>query len=207
MDNVKQPRYPFPFIQADALEHLAKHGHEYDFIHASPPCQGYSRMRHLPWLAGREYPMLIPPTRELLLASGKPWVIENVEGAPIEGVMLCGTMFDLKVYRHRIFESSVKLHQPHHEKHRVVIGKRRSLNARAKGNDEGWVSTFRGTKRNGLRNEEGGMITVAGNFSGQDAAKQAMGIDWMNRYEISQAIPPRYTWYIGVQIVDALEGK
>lgn len=63
VDIVPQPRYPFAFVQADALEYVAAYGHEFDVIHASPPCQGYSPMRHLPWLRGREYPLLIDATR------------------------------------------------------------------------------------------------------------------------------------------------
>jgi 23S rRNA G2069 N7-methylase RlmK/C1962 C5-methylase RlmI len=72
VDHEPQPRYPFAFVQADALEYLAAHGHEYDAIHASPPCQGYSRLRHLPWLKGREWPLLIEPCRALLVQAGRP---------------------------------------------------------------------------------------------------------------------------------------
>ena len=81
VDIAPQPRYPFEFIQADALEYLAEHGHDYDAIHASPPCQGYSIMHNLPWLRGREYPLLILPTIKMLEALGKPYVVENVMGA------------------------------------------------------------------------------------------------------------------------------
>src|SRR5690348_7744317 len=98
VDHVRQPRYPFAHIVADALEYVSERGREYDAIHASPPCQGYSRMRHLSWLRGRQYPMLIDETRRLLKATGRPYIIENVEDAPLDGVRLCGTMFGLKVY-------------------------------------------------------------------------------------------------------------
>ena len=82
VDMNPQPRHcGDEFIQADALEYLEAHGHEYDAIHASPPCQGYSVMHNLPWLRGREYPRLIKPTRDLLVRIGKPWVLENVMGA------------------------------------------------------------------------------------------------------------------------------
>ena len=82
VDIVYQPRYiGEEFVQADALEYLAEHGHEFGAIHASPPCQGYSIMHNLPWLRGREYPLLILPTMEMLEALGKPYVVENVMGA------------------------------------------------------------------------------------------------------------------------------
>ncbi len=80
VDIKPQPRYPFEFVQADALEYLAEHGREFDAIHASPPCQGYSIMHNLPWLRGRDYPLLILPTIEMLEALGKPYVVENVMG-------------------------------------------------------------------------------------------------------------------------------
>src|SRR3990172_3289585 len=108
VDIVPQPRYPFELVQADALEYLAEHGHEFDAIHASPPCQGYSIMNNLPWLRGREYPLLILPTIDLLRQTGKPYILENVMGARrgakglkkrgleqhgLEAGWLCGTMF------------------------------------------------------------------------------------------------------------------
>ena len=116
VDIEPQPHYPFEFLQADALEYLSnplRYG--YDAIHASPPCQGYSRMRHLPWLKHKVYPLLIEPVRTLLEAKGLPYIIENVEDSPLErasslfgthGVLLCGTMFGLPIYRHRPFECS-----------------------------------------------------------------------------------------------------
>lgn len=205
VDIKPQPRYPFEFIQADALDYCREHGHEYDAIHASPPCQGYSRMRHLPWLKGREYPMLIEATREALEASGAAWVIENVEDAPLQnGVVLCGAMFGLRVYRHRKFESSIMLLGPPHQKHAVVIGSGRMLNDRARPNSEGWVSLpSKGSPLNGLRGT-GDYITVAGHFSNMSAACEAMGIDWMRRDELSQAIPPAYTEYLGRQLMQAV---
>lgn len=200
VDIAFQKRYPFRFIQADALEYVAVHGHEYDCIHASPPCQGYSRMRHLPWLKGREYPMLIEATRVALQVTGKPYIIENVEGAPLKNVvMLCGTMFGLKVYRHRLFETSFFTLSFPHTKHREVIGHGRMLNDRAAASRNGWVSLPSKTPRNGLRRSDG-MVVVAGHFAGQDAAKAAMGIDWMTRDELAQAIPPAYTEWLGIQL-------
>lgn len=181
VDIKPMPNNPHRFIQADALEYVAKHGHEYDAIHASPPCQGYSRMRHLPWLKGREYPLLIDPVRDVLNDTGRPWVIENVADAPLlNGVVLCGTMFGLKVYRHRKFESNVMILAPPHMRHREVIGSGRLLNDRAQPNENGWVTHL---------------------GKSPEASAAAMGIDWMNGNEIAQAIPPAYTEFIGRQLL------
>lgn len=182
VDNQPQPRYPFSFVQADALEFLAgvRPG-EFDLIHASPPCQGYSRMRHLPWLKGREWPLLIDETRRLLRRSECPYVIENVIGAPlVDPVLLCGSMFGLRVYRHRLFECSEWMMQIPHAQHRETIGSGRMLNARAKPSASGMVSVIRGDVR---------------------AARRAMGIEWMSRDEICEAIPPSYTEWIGRQLL------
>jgi DNA (cytosine-5)-methyltransferase 1 len=101
--------YPFEFHQGDALEYLESHGHEFDVIHASPPCQAYSEMQRI-WKNDTEHPDLIVPTRDLLLVSRKPYVIENVIGAPMrDDLLLCGTMFGLRIIRHRIFESNIPL--------------------------------------------------------------------------------------------------
>jgi DNA (cytosine-5)-methyltransferase 1 len=112
-----QPHYPFEFYQADALEYLAEHGSEFDVIHASPPCQRYSAMTNGRWQDRvEEHPDLIEPTRILLIKSGKPYVIENVPGAPLlNPVLLCGTMFYLEtpsgnqLRRHRYFECSFRV--------------------------------------------------------------------------------------------------
>ncbi len=228
VDNQPQPRYcGDEFIRADALMYLrnlidtecdgvinpeAANAcgtllSNFAAIHASPPCQGYSRMRHLPWLKGRTYPMLIDETRELLEKTGKVWVIENVEDAwkHMRGaVMLCGTMFGLKVYRHRLFLSNAWLWQPPHGKHKAVIGSGRMLNDRAQPSEDGWVSLpSKGTPLNGLRSDRQHM-TVAGHFAGMEAACSAMGIDWMNRAELAQAIPPTFTEAIGRQLLQSL---
>ena len=111
VDKEKQGNYPFEFIQADAIEYVKEHGHEFDAIHASPPCQLYTRKaadwgrRRKHWL---EHPDLVGPTREALDALGRPYIIENVPGAPIRAdVLLCGTMFGLRIQRHRLFELSL----------------------------------------------------------------------------------------------------
>jgi DNA (cytosine-5)-methyltransferase 1 len=100
-----QKRYPFEFHQADALEYLQDHWQEFDAFHASPVCKQFTKLR---FIHKREYPDFITPIRPLLVATGKPWVIENVPGAPlINPIILCGTMFpELRVYRHRAFETN-----------------------------------------------------------------------------------------------------
>jgi len=106
VDIKPMPRYPFEFHQADALEYLAEHGAEFDVIHASPPCQHYSSMQHI-HKNQHKWPDLVAPTRDLLVLTGKPFVIENVEGAPLRvDIMLCGSNFKLGMIRHRIFEFS-----------------------------------------------------------------------------------------------------
>lgn len=109
VDAIPQPRYLLSgatsFAQGDALEYLAAHGREYDAIHASPPCQAFSRATA--WRGRREdHPDMLEDVRRLLSATGRPYAIENVESAPLErpSVMLCGTMLGLRVRRHRLFE-------------------------------------------------------------------------------------------------------
>lgn len=190
-----QPNYPYRFVQADAMAFPLD---GFDFIHASPPCQGYSRMRHLPWLKDREYPMLIEPLRKRLLDAGVSWSIENVEDAPLStrsdlfgahGVLLCGRMFDLPLYRHRKFETTTPIAQPPHPRHEHVIFPGGRLNARYSGS--GGIA---------------GVISVTGHTTGVrvGAAKRALGIDWMVRDELTQAIPPAYTRFLAGQIAPAL---
>jgi len=107
VDHRPQPRYPFKFIQADALEFMRDgRGDGFDFYHASPPCQVFSAMQHIHKNRER-HPDLIAITRDYLIQIGKPYVIENVPGAPLENpLMLCGTMFGLRIIRHRLFESN-----------------------------------------------------------------------------------------------------
>src|ERR1700734_4043930 len=186
IDIKPQPRYPFEFQQCDALEYvleLANYANGlYDAIHASPPCQAFTPLKALN--KGKEYPDIVDKTRELLIKTGLPYVIENVPAAPLaHGVLLCGTMFGLRVYRHRQFESSIMLAQAEHPKHRGLAG--------AKGTKGG-----RGRKAHFLA---GGFVTVAGDVGSY--AGVAMGIDWMTGDELSQAIPPAYTEFIGKQLL------
>ena len=187
IDIAPQPHYPFEFVRGNALEYLVKYGCEFDLIAAAPPCQYYSIAQYIHG-NGDEYPKLIEPLRALLLEIGKPYVIENVPGAPlVNPVMLCGLMFGLKVFRHRLFECSPWVFSPGHLKH-------------PKGSV---TNSFRGYSSfvNGATH-----ISVAGhNFNREDGAR-AMDIDWhMTRAELSQAIPPAYTEYIGRQMLPVLK--
>lgn len=193
VDIEPQPRYPFEFIRADALALPVDFLRTFDAIHASPPCQGYSAMRHAP--GGKRRPRLIGATRTLLEAAGVPWVIENVEDARSEmrsPVMLCGTSFGLgtqgfDLQRHRLFETSFPLTAPPCEhSDRPVVGvygghaRNRSAKHGGRGTRDVW---------------EGGHKT---------ACREAMGIDWMTLDQISEAIPPAYTRFIGERLRDAL---
>jgi DNA (cytosine-5)-methyltransferase 1 len=114
IDIKKQKRYPYEFIQADCLEILQDLDYlrTFDVIAASPPCQTHSRTQHLRNAQGKSTDKvdLIPQTRESLIASGVPYVIENVPGAPlINPIQMCGSYFGLKVRKHRLFESNLKL--------------------------------------------------------------------------------------------------
>lgn len=186
VDILPQRDYPFEFHQADAFEFAEKHWREFDAIHVSPHCQGYSLMRHV---TKKEYPRQIEEFRSMLLRFGRPYVIENVEQSPLVdlplfgaySVLLCGAMFEgLRVYRHRRFESNLALVQPYHPPHVVRCAKQ------------------------GRPAKEGEFVTVTGNCSGADYARSAMGIDWMVRDDLSQAIPPAYTELIGNQLLQLM---
>ena len=178
VDTAPQPRYPFTFWQRDAVEFLRTYGSRFDAVHASPPCQRYTNAQKL---RGNEHPDLVGPVRETLVDLGKPYVIENVPGAPlVDPVELCGSMFGLQTYRHRLFESNVALTPPAHPRH----------SAR--------------TTKMGRRPKDGEFIHVVGNFSGVARAREAMGIDWMTRDGLREAIPPAYTEHIGRQLLEML---
>lgn len=182
-----QPNYPFfEFHQADALTTPLD---GFDFIHASPPCQRFSDLAHRNGNGG-DWPDLIDPIRQRLLATGLPYVIENVERSPlIDPVMLCGTMFrGLRVLRHRLFESNVPLYGlPHITPHPLV---------------------FTHDKRKahyGKLDQNTAFIQVTGGGNATVANKgAAMGIDWMTGGELNEAIPPMYTRFIGRQVREAL---
>lgn len=173
-----QPRYPFEFHQGDALEYLRQHGYEFDAIHASPPCQAHSAMTRL--TSTKEHPDLIPETRRLLVATGKPWIIENVPGSPlIDPITLCGTSFKMEVARHRNFESNTRL---------TGVGK-----CSHKGLSLYTVLTRSCRPCGDIRAK-----------SSHDIGKRAMGVDWMTQAELGEAIPPAYTEYLGLQLRAAL---
>ncbi|MGG7450583.1 hypothetical protein ACQ3HE_06800 [Plantibacter auratus] len=178
-----QPRYPFEFHQGDALAYLLEHGHEFDVIHASPPCQRFTAYRRRGAGVGDSYLNLIPATRELLKLSGKPYVIENVPGSPLEStVQFCGSSFHLDVRRHRMFESNVELVAP--------------------ACDHSWQTPrfAPATNRTNLRSTvEVGVWRIP-----LEVQQQAMGIDWMQLRELSEAIPPAYTQHIGAQLLEAV---
>ncbi|WP_040703989.1 DNA cytosine methyltransferase [Nocardia takedensis] len=174
VDIAAQPRYPFEFHRGDALEFVREHGHEFDVIAASPPCQDHSRLRSLTVAHGTGW--LLAATRTALQASGRPWVIENVPGAPMRSdIRLCGCMFGLPgLRRERWFETSwreFELRPPcvHLDQRVTVAG------------------------------HPGGRSTRDGHagFGDVTAWRRAMGIDWMTAAELAQAIPPTYTEYIG----------
>jgi DNA (cytosine-5)-methyltransferase 1 len=156
---------------------------DFDLIHASPPCQRFSDLAHRNG-NGHEWPDLIGPTRDLLEASGRPWVIENVEGAPLrDPAMLCGTMFPgLRVIRHRLFEASFPIEAPEHGWHPLVFthDKRKAHYGRLD-QDTSFVQVT-----------GGGNCTVAN-------ARDAMGAGWMTKAELNEAIPPAYTRWMGSQ--------
>ena len=191
VDMALQPNYPFEFYCADALRFPLNGFNRLfsrfqpDVIHASPPCQAYCALRHL---VKKEYPDLIGVTREALLKWGGIYVIENVPGSPLNSpIQLCGSSFGLKVRRHRLFESNVPLNglPCQHKKQGRPID----------------VSGTGGRRINRRADDHGGNTNKPRNI---DEAREAMGIDWMTRYELSQAIPPAYTEYIGRRLLEVL---
>lgn len=175
IDIVEQPNYPFPFIKADAVTTLPR---GFDFVWASPPCQAYTLAQRI---RGNEHPDLIEPTRQMLRDSGIPYCIENVVGAPLENpIMLCGSMFHLQTYRHRLFECSFPIEAPHHPEHIAPITKM------------------------GRPPREGEMMHIVGNFSGVAHARGIMGTQWMTRDGLREAIPPAFSKFIGQAALAAI---
>src|ERR1043165_1426548 len=185
VDIKPQKNYPFEFHCADAFAFLEKHGQEFDVIHSSPPCQGFSDLKKMH--NAKQHTDLLTPIRQALKDLGKPYVIENVEGAPMHRyLVLCGTMFNLgteqaELRRHRRFETSPYIApvEPcrHRQKSRVI-------------------GVYGGHGRDRRR-------TVNTQDISTDDRRLAMGIDWMNGQELSQAIPPAYTEWIGRRLLEA----
>jgi DNA (cytosine-5)-methyltransferase 1 len=184
VDLKPQPRYPFAFIQGDVLDLNIDWLREFDAIHASPPCQRFSSLNNGTWGNANGHPDLIGPVRKLLRLTRRPWVIENVPGAPLRApILLCGTMFGLAVEegalrRHRLFESSVALEAPPHPAH---VGPTLGVYGHGRG---------------------GG--PMRGRTANADQARRIMEMPWSNRDGISQAIPPAYTRFIGGQLAAAI---
>jgi DNA (cytosine-5)-methyltransferase 1 len=204
VDIKPQPHYPFEFYQDDALSYLKKMGAwGFSAIHASPPCQAHSTIakqqrtrRHY------DHPDLVAPTRDALRATGLPWVMENVQGAPMTNcVTLCGSSFGLDLRRHRLFELGRfdPLMAPpcaHHWQtpRFITLDKRRYMKASS-------AVPVHGTRQIASVVGVHGHINYAGE---QELRKAAMGIDWMNPYELTQAIPPSYTEWIGTHLLNAI---
>lgn len=188
VDIVERPRYPFEFVQADAVAYVAEHGHRFDLIHASWPCQATCTLTKgtNAALADR-YVDLLPPGREAMLATGRPYVIENPEARP--DVVLCGTQFGLPILRHRRFEVHGWLplalpHTPH------------------RGRVRGW--------RHGVYHD-GEYVAVYGKGGGKATVAEmqaALGIDWTDVHEeLTEAIPPAYTRFLGEQAAQQLAAE
>lgn len=178
VDNKPQPNYPFQFFQADALEFLASHYDSFDCFHASPPCKGFTKSHTLQ--DHSDSTRLLPATRDALISIGKPWDLENVPGAPLRpDYVICGCAFQLPYLRRkRIFETSWRgftLMPPCVHVDYVVS---------VVGHGVGSNSAFRGYEKPYI-----------------ELAREAMGIDWMTRDELSQAIPPAYGEFIGRQML------
>jgi DNA (cytosine-5)-methyltransferase 1 len=170
-----QPNYPFEFHQADAMTYPLE---GFDAIHASPPCQAYSLTERL---NENQHPDLLAATRKRLRATGLPWVIENVKGAPLrDPQVLEGQMFGLNLHRPRLFETSWGFEAPHLRPPppcQVKMGREAG---------------------------PGEAIQVVGHFSGVEEARVAMETPWMNRDEMAQAIPPAYTRFIGEALLSVV---
>lgn len=187
-----QPNYPFDFVQSDALEFLRSGVFGFDIIHASPPCQHYSKARQLSEARNNgkygEHPDLVAPTRELLQKTGLPYIIENVAGAPlINPIKLYGSQFkNLYTQRERWFESNISLIEPS-----VPMQRMKTPSA---GNGIGEDGSISICGSGGVRGLNSVQIRLYWGFA-------LGGIDWMTRSELAEAIPPAYTEFIGKQLI------
>jgi DNA (cytosine-5)-methyltransferase 1 len=186
IDIKPQPHYPFAVEQMDALQYLADWGDRFAVIHASPPCQSYSRMKRA--VGQSKAPRLIGQLRQMLEATGRPYVIENVEGAELRGnvVLLCGTMFGLRVRRHRLFELG--------SRQLILTPPCQCRLGVATGRLVGHVVS--GKPAPGRRPRFG--------YTEADR-RAAIGVPWMTTVEARQAIPPAYTEFLGANLLQHLE--
>jgi DNA (cytosine-5)-methyltransferase 1 len=186
VDIEPQPHYPFAFIEDDALAMLkysASFVEDFDAIHASPPCQAYSTATP----DKSVHADLYEPTRALLESTGLPWVIENVPGAPYrQGIVLCGSMFGLRVRRHRNFEASWLMLSP-------------GCDHRTQGTPLG-IYGDGGPGRSTRPSGGGGTKAARRDFA------DLMDMPWATPAEIVQAIPPAYTEFIGAQLLRHVVG-
>lgn len=189
VDISPQPHYPFELVEGNALGYLgwlvADSGlpSRIDAIHASPPCQHFTKYRNAVKDIAERYDDLIAPTRDLLRATGLPYVIENVEGAPLhDPVTLCGSMFDLDVRRHRLFETNWPLEPPAWPcRHKI------------------WSRRYKAAT--GRKKDSRLTIEIGSWDEPIERQKAAMGVDWkIETRELSEAIPPAYTKFIGEQL-------
>ena len=186
LDIEPQPHYiGDDFIQADMFQWLPQHGRLFDAIHVGPVCKRYSSITKT---AGTQdiHPDQIPPVRDMLNQIGRHYIIENVEGAPLNwSLRLCGTMFpELRVERHRLFEMSFVIP--------IKFG-------------EMFCRHYRKVAKHGRPAKPNELMGISGHFSGVAEGRAAMGIDWdMTQDDVSQAIPPAYTEYIGKHLMKAI---
>lgn len=189
-----QPKYPFPFIQADCTSLSLDFLRQFDVIAASPPCKTHTVMKAFSDPSHKDF---LPQTRDLLRASGLPYIIENVEGAPmVDPVVLCGSSFGLHIRRHRQFESNVRLHAPpcRHEEQDA-----NSPGFRAKRYHAGYPEEYTAK-----------VVSVYGRGNGYGAGesqlwRDVMGMPWASKDGLREAIPPVYTEFLGRQLVEYLD--
>lgn len=183
VDIEPQSRYPYTFVQGDMLKFDLS---GFDFVWASPPCQRYClTLRGKPFYRFL-HPDLVDSVRERLVISGVPFIMENVVGSPlIPSVVLCGSMFGLKTFRHRVFESNFLLLQPVHVSHRKL--------------------GLRVVRQGYAAYLPGEMMSVTGHFSDRLAGASAMGITrYATKDELANAVPPVFAEYLVKQIVGCL---
>ena len=184
--DVESRGYPFAFRKDDAMTTPLD---GYDFIWASPPCQHYSTAT--PATHKGNHPDLVAPTRRRLLASDTPYCMENVIGAPLRDVtILCGEMFNLKVIRHRQFESSFTLRQPRHKEHKGTVTE-----------GDYWTIVSKGSSGRLYKDRQA--IGLPGILSSSENAiwmwQKVMEMDWVpNHKGMALAIPPVFAEYIGL---------
>ena len=182
VDILAHPDYPYYFHQADAMDVLRdwEFLSTFDVIHASPPCQAFTRAAHLRDAQGHTADTLdlLTPTTELLRKWGGTYVIENVPGAPmVNPAIMCGSAFGLGVRRHRYFDSPLLL-----------------MNSGCDHEQQG--------RPIGVYHVMGDEIPKGGRTARTLAeGQEAMGIDWMKWADLKEAIPPAYTQYIGEQLI------